>query len=181
MNSILKLSRCQSFPQRNYSPGFADWQLHPQSLNVFELDHGGLSLGRAGWRGRKAKLPPQLKRYVKTKTQPWFIATVTTGYSCCCWQKNYIQPLQFEIRMKSIPSADFCVEVRWKTTHVSKKQLLHAVWESTAEPSHLEHTSAVLKLCGLSPARGMWAPVPALPSATLGTGGNTTPFYRLPT
>lgn len=48
MNSILKLLRCQSSPQRNFPLGFADCQLHPQCLNMSELDHSGLSLGKGG-------------------------------------------------------------------------------------------------------------------------------------
>jgi len=48
-----------------------------------------------------------------------------------------------------------------------------------AEPSHLEHTTAVPKLGGLSPVREMWSPVAALPSATLGIGGSATAFPGL--
>lgn len=51
-----------------------------------------------------------------------------------------------------------------------------ALWVSMAEPSHLEHTSAILKLCGFSPVRKTWSPVAALLSAPLGSSGSVTPL-----
>lgn len=49
-----------------------------------------------------------------------------------------------------------------------------ALWVSMAEPSHLEHMLAILKLCGFSPVRKTWSPEAALLSATLGSSGSVT-------
>lgn len=69
------------------------------------------------------------------------------------------------------------MEIRWKTVRISKKRspkIRAYLWVSMAEPSHLEHMPAILKLW-FSPLRKMWSPVGASLSATLGSSGSVTP------